>query len=63
MGFPGGSDVKNLFTIRETLVRFLDPEDILAKGMAYPLQYSGLENSMDRSSSPWGRKESDMTER
>ena len=26
----------------------------------YPLQYSGLENSMD---SPWGRKELDMTER
>ena len=26
----------------------------------YPLQYSGLENSMD---SPWGRKESDTTER
>ena len=25
----------------------------------YPLQYSGLENSMD---SPWGCKESDMTE-
>ena len=25
----------------------------------YPLQYSGLENSMD---SPWGRKELDMTE-
>jgi len=30
-----------------------------AKG--YPLQYSGLENSMDYS--PWGCKESDMTER
>ena len=28
-----------------------------AKG--YPLQHSGLENSMDYS--PWGRKESDMT--
>ena len=27
----------------------------------YPLQYSGLENSMDYS--PWGRKESDTTER
>ena len=30
------------------------------EGKGYPLQYSGLENSMD---SPWGRKESDMTER
>ena len=33
-----------------------------------PLQYSGLENSMDRGAwqatySPWGRKESDTTER
>ena len=31
-----------------------------AKG--YPLQYSGLKNSMD-CYSPWGRRESDMTER
>ena len=30
------------------------------EGKGYPLQYSGLENSMD--SSPWGRKESDTTE-
>ena len=30
------------------------------EGKGYPLQYSGLENSMD---SPWGRKESDTTER
>ena len=31
------------------------------EGKGYPLQYSGLENSVD--CSPWGRKESDMTER
>ena len=31
------------------------------KGNGYPLQYSGLENSMDCNS--WGHKESDMTER
>ena len=31
------------------------------EGEGYPLQYSGLENSMD--CSPCGRKESDMTER
>ena len=30
------------------------------KGKGYPLQYSGLENSMD--CSPWGRKEMDATE-
>ena len=32
----------------------------LVEGKGYPLQYSGLENSMD---SPWGRKQSDTTER
>ena len=30
------------------------------EGKGYPLQYSGLENSMDYS--PWGCKESDVTE-
>ena len=30
------------------------------EGKGYPLQYSGLENSMDHS--PWDHKESDMTE-
>ena len=30
------------------------------EGKCYPSQYSGLENSMDYS--PWGHKESDMTE-
>ena len=28
----------------------------------YPLQYSCLENPMDRGYSPWGHKESEMTE-
>ena len=37
------------------------------EGNSYPLQYSGLENSMDRGTwqatySPWGCKESDMVE-
>ena len=37
------------------------------KGNSYPLQYSGLENSMDCvvhgvAKSPWSRKESDTTE-
>ena len=31
------------------------------EGNAYPLQYSGLENSMD-CINPWGHKQSDMTE-
>ena len=30
------------------------------EGKGYPLQYSGLENSMDYR--PWGRKESDTTD-
>ena len=34
---------------------------IPGEGNGYSLQYSGLENHMD--CSPWGRKESDMTER
>ena len=38
--------VKNPPAMQETLVRFLGQEDLLEKGK-YPLQYSGLENSMD----------------
>ena len=34
-------------TMQETHVRFLGHEDPLEKGLGYPLQYSGLENSMD----------------
>ena len=41
--------VKNLPAMLETLIRSLDGEDPLEKGMAgYPLQCSCLENSMDR---------------
>ena len=32
------------------------------EGNSYPLQYSGLENSMDCMYSPWGFKELDTTE-
>ena len=32
------------------------------EGKGYPLQYAGLENSMDGLYSPWGRKELDTTE-
>ena len=39
--------VKKPFAMQETLVRFLGWEDLLEKGKSYPLQYSGLENSMD----------------
>ena len=37
-----------------------EKERSLGEGKGYPLQYSGLENSMD---SPWSHKESDTTER
>ena len=40
--------VKNLPAMRETWVWTLGWEDPLEKGTAYPLAYSGLENSTDR---------------
>jgi len=44
-----GSDGKNLPAVLDTQVLSLGGEDLLEKGMAgYPLQYSYLENSMDR---------------
>ena len=47
--FPGGSDGKNPPATWKTWVRSLGWEVPLEKGMAgYPLQYSCLENSMDR---------------
>ena len=57
--------VKNLPAVQATSVWSLDQEDPLDKGMAYPLQYSHLENSADRGAW-WTRvhgvsKESDIT--
>ena len=40
--------VKNLPAMQKTRVRFLGREDPLEKGNGYPLQYSCLENPMDR---------------
>ena len=40
--------VENLPALGETQVRSLGREDPLEEGMANPLQYSCLENSMDR---------------
>ena len=54
--------VKNLPEMRETWVRSLGWEDPLEKGRAYPLQYCGLQNSMDCKDSAWGCKELDTTE-
>ena len=47
--------------MREIWVPSLGWEDSLGEGKGYPLQHSGLENSMDYS--PWGLKEFDTTER
>ena len=58
--------VKNLPAMQETWVQYLGWEDPLEKATAYPLQYSGLENSMNRGT--WqatvhgGHKELDTTE-
>ena len=39
--------VKNLPAMQETWVQSLGWENPLEKGKGYPLQYSGMENSMD----------------
>ena len=49
--------VKNLPAIQVTLVRFPGLGRSAGKGIGYPLQYSGLENSMD-----WAGKELDTTQ-
>ena len=38
--------VKNLPAMQETWIQFLGQEDSPGEGKGYPLQYSGLENSM-----------------
>ena len=53
--------VKSLPAIWETWVRFLGWEDSLERATATHSSYSGLENYRDYS--PWGCKESGMTER
>ena len=57
--------VKNLPARQETWVRSLGPEDPLEKGMATPPVFLPGESHGQKSLvgySPWGRKESDMTE-
>ena len=59
--------VKRLSTMKETWVRSLGREDSPGEGNGNPLQYSCLENCMDRGAwqatySPWGRKELDTAE-
>ena len=60
MGFPGSSDGKENAYSEEDLGSIPGSGRSSGEGKGYPLQYSCLENSMDR---PWGCKESDTTER
>ena len=64
-GFPGGLAVKNLPTMQETWVWSLGCEDLLEKEMATLSSFLPWEVHGQRSLvsySPWGHKESDMTE-
>ena len=62
LGFPGGSDGKESTCNAEDLGSIPGLGRSPGEGNSYPLQYSDLENSMDCMYSPWGHKESDMTE-
>ena len=56
--------VKNLPGMQETWVQALGWDDALEKGMANPLQYYCMENSMDRGfwwTTVQGPKETDTT--
>ena len=59
-GFPGDSAVKNPPADAKDAGSIPGSGRSPGEGKGYPLQYSGLENSMD---SPWSGKKSDMTER
>ena len=48
MGFPGGSDGKESLAITGDLGSIPGLGRFPGEGKGYPLQYSGLENSMDR---------------
>ena len=61
LGFPGGSAAKESACNVGDLGLIPGLGRSHGGGNGYPLQYSGLENSMD--CSPWGGKETDTTER
>ena len=60
LGFPGGSAGKESTCNAGDLGLIPELGRSLGEGKVNPLQYSGLENSMD--CCPWGLKELDMTE-
>ena len=64
ISFSGGLDSKESACNAGDLGLIPGSGRSLAEGNGYPLQYSCLENSMERSLvsySPWGHKESDLT--
>ena len=65
--FPGGSEGKASVSNAGDPGSIPGSRSSPGEGNGNPLQYSSLENPMDKRSlvgySPWGRKESDMTER
>ena len=66
MGFPGGSDGTEYTCNAGDLGLILGLGESPGRGHGNPLQYSWLENPREQRSlagySPWGHKESDMTE-
>ena len=67
LGFPGGSEVKASASNAGDRGSIPGSGRSPGEGNSNPLQYSCLENPMDRERSlagysPWGRKESDTTE-
>ena len=62
LGFPGGPAGKESTCNAGDLGSIPELGRSPGEGKGYPLQYSGLGNSMDCRVSPWGRKELDTTE-
>ena len=62
LGFPGGLDSKESACSVGDMGSIPGLRRSPGEGNGNPLQYCYLENSMDRHYSPWGCKESDMTE-
>ena len=64
LGFPSGSDGKKSACSVEDLGFVHGSGQSSREVNGYPLQYSYLENSMDKGAwqAPWGHKESDTTE-
>ena len=58
-GFPCGTAGKEFTRSTGDLSSIPGLERPPGEGKGYPLQYSGLESSMDCMYSPWGQKESE----